>query len=271
MKILYSLKTKAVKLSMEKTFLLFFFVFGGFIVRAQTPFQPDLKVEYSCFDRCHEAKLHTTLVMNARESIRHTDMSQASSDARKEKMNNGMTKIISAVGFADRFIHILKDEDTLIQYRDFKGDSLAISENIPKLNWHIDAATTKKIGAYKAQKATVKFRGRTYRAWFTPEIPAFFGPWKFTGLPGLILEIEDQTQTYQWVVTHIETRDRDLSGIKISYENPAKMSLKEYVDKVDRYNKQQAARLQSRAPEGVKVNHKPERHSIKELVYEWEK
>lgn len=253
---------------MKNIFCLFLLIFGGVTAQAQTILQPDLKVEYSFFDRFHEIKLQTTLVMNDHESISYTNMSQASSDSRKEKMKNGMTKFVSGVKFADRFVHILKDEDQLIQYRDFKGDSLAISEEIPQLNWHIDAETTKNIGDYQAQKATVDFRGRSYVAWFTPEIPAFFGPWKFTGLPGLILEIEDQTQTYQWVVKNIKTQD--LSGIKIAYKHPKKISLKEYVNKVDVHSRGLSAKLQSRAPEGVKVNSKPGRHSIKELTYEWE-
>ena len=49
----------------------------------------------------------------------------------------------------------------------------------------------KTIKSYKAQKATTSFAGRDYVAWFTPEVPVPEGPYKFNGLPGLILEISD--------------------------------------------------------------------------------
>jgi GLPGLI family protein len=49
----------------------------------------------------------------------------------------------------------------------------------------------KSIGSILCRKATGYFRGREYIAWYAPEIPVRLGPWKFEGLPGLILEIYD--------------------------------------------------------------------------------
>ncbi|WP_294210154.1 GLPGLI family protein [uncultured Chryseobacterium sp.] len=48
-----------------------------------------------------------------------------------------------------------------------------------------------KIGEYMAQKATTSYGGRDWIAWFTSEIPFQDGPYKFYGLPGLIVKIED--------------------------------------------------------------------------------
>lgn len=47
----------------------------------------------------------------------------------------------------------------------------------------------KKILNHLCQKATGSFRGRNYVAYFTSEIPIENGPFKFDGLPGLILEV----------------------------------------------------------------------------------
>ena len=49
---------------------------------------------------------------------------------------------------------------------------------------------------YRCQKAVCSFRGRTWTAWFAPEIPIPDGPWKFAGLPGLILKVEDDRGQY---------------------------------------------------------------------------
>ena len=54
----------------------------------------------------------------------------------------------------------------------------------------------KKIGKYRCQKATTKKYGRVWIAYFTTEIPFPFGPYKFSKLPGLIIEVYDDKKDY---------------------------------------------------------------------------
>ena len=61
------------------------------------------------------------------------------------------------------------------------------TEPIPSQNWQV-GSETKTIADYQCQKATCSFRGRNYTAWFALDIPISQGPWKFGGLPGLILK-----------------------------------------------------------------------------------
>jgi GLPGLI family protein len=63
-------------------------------------------------------------------------------------------------------------------------------EQLSVFDWKI-SNETQKILSYNCQKATTTFRGRDYVAWFTLDIPVNNGPWKFGGLPGLILKIFD--------------------------------------------------------------------------------
>lgn len=58
------------------------------------------------------------------------------------------------------------------------------------MDWKI-LPETAKIGDYKTQKAETNFAGRTWFAWFTTDIPFQDGPYKFSGLPGLIVKVED--------------------------------------------------------------------------------
>lgn len=55
---------------------------------------------------------------------------------------------------------------------------------------------TKSIAGFKAQKATARFRGRNWTAWFTNDIQIPDGPYKFRGLPGLILHIADEKEDH---------------------------------------------------------------------------
>ncbi len=56
---------------------------------------------------------------------------------------------------------------------------------------------------YKCQRATCIWRGRTFEAWFAPDIPVRLGPWLFGGLPGLILKLNDADSIYTWEAVSI--------------------------------------------------------------------
>ena len=71
-----------------------------------------------------------------------------------------------------------------------KQEYYLLKENIYPHDWVIHDESREIMG-YTCQRATCNFRGRDYNAWFTIEIPVNDGPYKFYGLPGLILSIED--------------------------------------------------------------------------------
>lgn len=78
--------------------------------------------------------------------------------------------------------------------KDLRYKYMVIEEIIP--DWSISQDTI-TIMNYLCMKATTHFRGRDYIAWFTTEIPINDGPWKFYGLPGLILQISDTENIFQ--------------------------------------------------------------------------
>lgn len=65
-----------------------------------------------------------------------------------------------------------------------------------KINWKI-SSEKEKIGEWNAQKAEADFAGRHWIAWFSTDIPIQDGPYKFRGLPGLIVKIEDKTGSHK--------------------------------------------------------------------------
>lgn len=77
------------------------------------------------------------------------------------------------------------------------------TEPIPKQDWQIKNETITIVG-YQCQKATCNFRGRNYTAWFAVDIPLSYGPWKFCGLPGLILKVYDDKKGYVFECVGIE-------------------------------------------------------------------
>ena len=80
------------------------------------------------------------------------------------------------------------------------GDNFTYEEAFMELQWSL--LTEKKIiKSFNCQKATTHFAGRDYIAWFTNEIPISEGPYKFNGLPGLIVEIYDSEDDYHYALT----------------------------------------------------------------------
>jgi len=69
--------------------------------------------------------------------------------------------------------------------------------------WTIGDSTREVLG-YTCQQAMADFRGRRWTAWFATDIPVSDGPWKLSGLPGLILEAYDEGQQYVFTAVGLE-------------------------------------------------------------------
>ena len=75
-------------------------------------------------------------------------------------------------------------------------DQYIYEEQIPN-TWKVLPETV-KIGNYQTQKAEQNYGGRTWYAWFTTDVPLQDGPYKFGGLPGLIVKLEDSKGDYSF-------------------------------------------------------------------------
>ncbi|MBP1164539.1 GLPGLI family protein [Chryseobacterium sp. PvR013] len=81
-----------------------------------------------------------------------------------------------------------------VYHTSLNASNVAVKE-LNKINWEV-LPETKTFEGFKAQKATTHFGGRNWIAWFTNDIQIQDGPYKFCGLPGLILHIEDEEGTH---------------------------------------------------------------------------
>lgn len=59
---------------------------------------------------------------------------------------------------------------------------------------------------YFCNKAITTFAGRDYIAWYTLDVPIHYGPYKFHGLPGMIVKIEEVSGMYKWQLVGIRTK-----------------------------------------------------------------
>lgn len=96
------------------------------------------------------------------------------------------------------------------------------------LNWKLQN-DFKTIMNYKAQKATTEFAGRKWAAWFTTSIPFQDGPYKFFGLPGLILEIEDSTKSHHFTIKGIKDSSEEFIYPDLNNYKEIKIKYPQYV------------------------------------------
>ena len=73
-----------------------------------------------------------------------------------------------------------------------------------ELEWEIDNGAPMVILGLNCKKATCRFAGRSYEAWFTPDIPINDGPYKFSGLPGLIVKVQDSGNEHIFTLQEIK-------------------------------------------------------------------
>jgi GLPGLI family protein len=84
-----------------------------------------------------------------------------------------------------------KKLDFLYEYAPiFTKDFYVKEDSLTNLfKWEFVNTTTKKILNFDCKSAICTFRGRQYTAYYADAVEFYSGPWKFTGLPGLILSI----------------------------------------------------------------------------------
>ncbi|HHW81041.1 MAG TPA: GLPGLI family protein, partial [Bacteroidales bacterium] len=72
-------------------------------------------------------------------------------------------------------------------------------DNLPQ-QWTVIADSVKTILGYTCHKATCSYCGRNYEAWYAIDLPVNAGPWKFSGLPGLIMSVQDTKGHYTFEI-----------------------------------------------------------------------
>ena len=88
----------------------------------------------------------------------------------------------------------------------FPGRIVVKDSNNNLFDWQLVESDSTVCG-YPCHKAQTTFRGRTWTAWYTLDLPYNDGPWKLCGLPGLILHAHDSEGKFVFNCIGIENGD----------------------------------------------------------------
>jgi len=134
------------------------------------------------------------------------------------------------------------------QFYETIGMSL-LSYNSPIIdNWKL-INETKVINSITCKKAEVRYKGRDWTAWYSTEIPFPYGPYKFSGLPGLIVKITDKTRDYDFElvksISSSNVKGKMITINKRHYQNAKLVTKKELVEARKNFRENSKHQLES--------------------------
>lgn len=139
-------------------------------------------------------------------------------------------------------------------FRDFYSvggamEPCVVKDPVPQLAWTYEPKS-KKIGGYNCKFARVTFRGRTYEAWYTDELPITHGLWKFNGLPGALVEIQSTDRVILFRLVSVER------GLKTPIAAPTggqRLTMQEFVKYKASSTEDFVNALKAKLPRGAEV------------------
>lgn len=104
---------------------------------------------------------------------------------------DGNVRINRGRGAANSIQYYLYPNERKLFIKDnLMSNSYLVEGTMPAIDWKINGDTA-TFGGLHCQQATGHFKGRDYIVWFCPDIPVQTGPWKLSGLPGVIVDAHD--------------------------------------------------------------------------------
>jgi len=201
---------------MKKIFLLIILLTYTVTFSQKVTFDPTIKVTYDSKLQLGEKYYHNqrfVLVGNSQDYYFGAAQNYLNDTGQYEAKGSVDTGTISDY-FQER---VIKANNKTTIYTIAMSAKIRYEESEP-LQWVL-YSDTKLINGVKCQMAATNKFGRRWIAYFSKEYPQSLGPYKFTGLPGLIFELYDTRDDYHFTATKVEKESKEfefnLSAFKL--------------------------------------------------------
>ena len=157
--------------------------------------------------------------------------------------------------YMNRNSELIKSKRTIFKQGNY--EKCIVVEPMDIFDWTL-IDESKIIMDYRAYRAETTFRGRSYTAWYAPDIDINAGPWKFNGLPGLILEVTDSESGVQFLLSSLEIPYETKEVIQPPSEELI-LTFDQYIELNDpeRIASEFLGLINSKLPEGSKISSSP--------------
>ncbi len=188
-----------------KNIILVFIIFLNFICFSQTNstdkvlYEISYEMRFKKFENSNKTNyLNTSLYFSENESIFTLDkMVKVSKIKQERNLNAG-----DVISITSPFYFFIKRNNNSVNYFESLGKDFFKYNSEINFDWTL-INEKKVISDFTCFKATLNYYGRKWIAWYTTEIPLNAGPYYFYGLPGLILDISDSEDIFNFKMTNI--------------------------------------------------------------------
>ncbi|WP_226389726.1 GLPGLI family protein [Penaeicola halotolerans] len=209
-------------------------------------------VKATYVDLTDEDRTKEYLITNGHESLYYAEAIASNMADPENKGPFGLPEDMNVtLGSKEKYLYKDASKNLLTSYMPgFKGHYFKIIDQVDIMKWEI-VDETSEVAGYRVQKAFTHFRGRDYEAWFSIDLPFVNGPWKFGGLPGLILEVKESTGLLHYQVQSITLMDDELKIEVPQFKSVQTVSsnesyAKHYYDQMESIIEQEMAKLRAK-------------------------
>src|SRR5690554_2667861 len=216
-----------------------------------------------------------TLFYNAKENtaVYLDKISSIKTVTNNNDVDDDDTSSITASFNGNLDFYFLKNKNEVIFTYSLLKNNYLVEDKLPKIEWEL-SSEKREIENLICYKATTAFRGRNWTAWYSPDIPINYGPWKFYGLPGLIIELKEDTNRFAFALTDYVLKSKDTTPT-VKLPNSRKVTMKKMAEITDEAYDNLLNTLSGSKSDGVEVVLVKEESNTGhgqgiEAIYEWE-
>lgn len=203
---------------MKKTILLIVFSIGYYgYSQIKTTDKVSVRVSYQMIYKkfitsVELLNVKTILVVNSQGSLFTSESMMKFEEIQKVRVLTDADVLSNSLSFH----YLIKSKGENIEhFEDIGNNSYKFEEKIYH-DWKL-VNQDSLISGYTCKKAILQYAGREWIAWYATKIPISSGPYKFNGLPGLILNIRDLENVFSFVASDIKTGDFNIDPIVENY------------------------------------------------------
>lgn len=140
---------------------------------------------------------------------------------------------------------IVKDynDEKIINHNKIGANAYMYTENMQIGEWKL-LEDKKEIHNFQCQLAEIKYGGRIWQAYYTTDLPLSDGPYKFSGLPGLIVLLQDTEEYYSFEMLRLDPIEKVPLYLQNSRENTSSISKQDYYKEQQKFTENPLIQLE---------------------------